>query len=138
MVEERRGFAIIFHSGSYDRLSHGLSIALAALALGRPVRFFFTYWALPYLRKGADAELHLDSEAADYRQILQKNLEKGTLERVSDLIAQTKALGAKFYTCTHSMSLLNIARNELVEEVDRSMGLTTFLTETPEDQILFI
>jgi peroxiredoxin family protein len=36
------------------------------------------------------------------------------------------------------MSILNIARDELAEEVDRPMGLTTFLDETAEDQILFI
>jgi len=36
------------------------------------------------------------------------------------------------------MSLLNIARDNLIDEVDRPMGLTTFLKETAEDQILFI
>jgi peroxiredoxin family protein len=36
------------------------------------------------------------------------------------------------------MGLLNIARDELVEAVDRSMGLTAFLKETSEDQLLYI
>lgn len=49
MDKDRKGLAIIFHSGSYDRISHGLSIALTALALGREVRLFFSYWALEYL-----------------------------------------------------------------------------------------
>ena len=138
MGGEKKGLAVIFHSGSYDRLHHGLSIALAGLALGRPVRFFFTYWALAYLRRGGGSYFHLDSEAEDHPQIIKKNMEKGHPERVSDLISQAKALGGKFYSCTHSMSLLNITRDELIDEVDRSMGLTTFLTETAEDQILFI
>jgi peroxiredoxin family protein len=138
LAGEKRGLAVIFHSGSYDRLHHGLSIALAGLALGRPVRFFFTYWALPYLKRGGDSHFHLDSEAEDYRQVIKKNMEKGHPEGVSGLISQAKALGGKFYACTNSMSLLNIARDELIDEVDRSMGLTTFLTETAEDQILFI
>jgi len=138
MAEDKRGVGIIFHSGSYDRLSHGLSIALAALALGRPVRFFFTYWALPYLRRGGDLHFHLDSEAQDYQQSIKKNLEQGHWEKISDLIVSAKALGGRFYACTHSMGLLNIARDELIEEVDRSMGLTAFLTETAEAQILFI
>jgi peroxiredoxin family protein len=70
--------------------------------------------------------------------MIQENIKKGHLESFSELIAQTKALGAEFCTCTNSMSLLNIARDELVEEVDRPMGLTTFLQKTADDQILFI
>ena len=37
-----------------------------------------------------------------------------------------------------SMGLLNISRDELVKEIDKSMGITTFLTEAIEDQLLFI
>jgi peroxiredoxin family protein len=138
MPEEKRGLAVIFHSGSFDRLHHGFSIALAALALGRPVRFFFSYWALEYLKRGAESHFRLDGEASEHRQVLQKGLEKGHLESIPGMVAQVKAMGGRFYACTHSMGLLNIARDELVEAVDRSMGLTAFLTETAEDQILYI
>ena len=138
MPGEKKGLGIIFHSGSYDRLQHGFSLALAALALGRPVRLFFTYWAFRYLKRGEDSWFHLDSEARDYQPVLQKGLEKGHLESVPEMLSQIKAMGGKCYACTHSMGLLNITRNELAEAVDRSMGLTAFLTETAEDQILFI
>ncbi len=138
MPAEKKGLAIIFHSGSYDRIHHGLSLAMAALALGRPARFFFTYWALGYLKRGEESRFLLDSEAKDYQPVLQKGLEKGPMEQVSEMMAQVKTLGGKCYVCTQSMGLLNIARDELAESVDRSMGLTAFLTETAEDQILFI
>lgn len=134
------GLGIIFHSGSHDRLLHGLSIGLAALALGRNVRLFFTYWALEYLKKGHPVfENKVDPEQnSAHIKIIQENIRRGHLESFSELIAQSKALGAEFYTCTNSMSILNIARDELMEEVDRPMGLTTFLKETAQDQILFI
>jgi len=138
MAAEKKGLGIIFHSGSYDRLQHGFSMALAALALGRPVRLFFTYWAFRYLKRGEESWFHLDSEARDYEPVLQKGLEKGHLESVPEMLRQIKAMGGQCYACTHSIGLLNIARNELVEAVDRSMGLTAFLTETAEDHILFI
>jgi peroxiredoxin family protein len=114
---------------------------LAALALGRNVKLFFTYWALEYLKKGNSSafENKVDQEEnSAHIQIIRENIKKGHLESFSELIAQSKALGAEFYTCTNSMSILNIARDELIEEVNRPMGLTTFLTETAEDQILFI
>jgi len=141
MDSEKSGLGIIFHSGSYDRLHHGISIALAALALGRKVRFLFTYWALEYLRRDVSSALEpkVDKEEDPaHIQTIRENIKKGHLESISDLIVRSKALGAEFYTCTASMSLLNIARDELIDEVDRPMGLTTFLDETAEDQILFI
>ena len=138
MDSDKAGLAIIFHSGSYDRIYHGLSIALAALALGRDVRLFFTYWALDYLRKDKPSLFKLDAEAQKQRRVLEKNIERGHIQKIEELIVQAKSMKAKIYACTSSMGLLNISRNELIGEVDKSMGITTFLTETAQDQILFI
>ncbi len=135
---EKKGLGIIFHSGSYDRIYHGLSIALAAVALGREVRLFFTYWALEYLRKREEPFFELDKEAENYKEIIKKNLEKGHMHKISELIDQAKAMGSKFYVCTNSMGLLNIARDELIKDVNKSMGITAFLTEIMDYQILFI
>ncbi len=135
---EKKGLGIILHSGSYDRLHHGISIALAALALNRDVKLFFTYWALEYLKKKESPVFKLDGEAKEHKDILEKNIERAHLQKVSDLITQMNVMGAKLYACTSSMALLNISRDELIEEVDKSMGITKFLTESAYDQILFI
>lgn len=135
---KKKGLGVIFHSGSYDRLYHGFSLALAASALGREVRLFFSYWALEYLKKDGLAGLQLDNEGRKHKEILEKNIERGHLQKFSELISQSKAMGVKIYACTNSMGLLNIARDELIPEVDKSMGLTTFLVETKDYQILFI
>lgn len=138
MNTQKKALALILHSNSYDRLYQGMSCALAALALGREVKLFFTYWALETLRKDASNALTLDEEAKAHKKILEKNLKEGHMQKISELYAQAKTMGAKFYACTQSMGLLNISRDELVKEVDKSMGLTTFLVEALEDQILFI
>ncbi len=135
---EKKGLGIILHSGSYDRLHHGISVALAALALNRDVKLFFTYWALEYLKKKESPVFELDGEAKEHKDILEKNIERAHLQKVSDLITQMNVMGAKLYACTSSMALLNISRDELIEEVDKSMGITKFLTESVSDQILFI
>ncbi len=138
MTEKSRGLAIILHSGAFDRLQHGLNIAQAALALGREVRLFFTYESLLYLKKDASAHFRLDGEDSFSAKNFQEKAGENIQEEFKELLRATKELGAKFYVCTNSMSILNIARNELIEEVDRTMGLTTFLLATAEDQILFI
>lgn len=124
------GMAIIFHSGSYDRLNHGLSIALAASALGKPTKLFFSYYALEYLRK---RKIKLPED-----ELMKKSVAKGNVQKVPELLSQLKKMGAKIYVCTSSMALLNIIRSEFVEEVDKTIGITTFLTETAEDKLLFI
>lgn len=137
-MSAKPGLGIIIHSGSYDRIYHGLSLALAASALGREVKIFFSYWALEYLKKKAPAGISLDKEAERHKEIIERNIERGHLVNFNELTSQAKKMGAKFYACTSSMGLLNIARDELVQEVDKSMGITTFLTETADFQLLFI
>src|SRR4030066_2006670 len=109
---EKKGLGIIFHSGSYDRIHHGFSIALAALALERETKLFFSYWALEYLKKEGPPNLKLDREAEEAKEMIEKNRKRGHLQGVGELIAQAKAMGAKFFVCTHSMGILNIARDE--------------------------
>ena len=138
MGTDKKGLSIIFHSNSYDRVYHGLSIVLAALAMGREAKFFFTYWALRGLKKDTYPLFKLDKEAEDYRELLEKNIKKGHMLSVSELLTEAKKMGAKVYACTSSMGLLNISRDELIDEVDKSTGITTFLSETKDDQILFI
>lgn len=138
MDTENKGLAIILHSCSYDRLLHGLSLALAAAAMGRQTRIFFTYWALEYLKKGEGLPFKLDEEAKGYRKIIEKNIRDGHIQKIPELFQQAKALKVKFYACTNSMGMLNIARDELDACVDKSMGLTTFLAEAANDQMLFV
>lgn len=121
METDKKGLAIIFHSGSYDRIYHGFSIVLVALALGREVRCFFTYWALEYLIKGKSV-FQLNEEGQTHRKLLEAHMRKGHIQEISELLTQSKAMGAKFYVCTNSMGLLNISRDELVNEVIRVWG----------------
>jgi peroxiredoxin family protein len=138
MSMDKKGLAVIFHSGSFDRIYHGLSIALAVLALGREVKLFFSYWSLDYFRKQELPHFAIDKEAESYKEIIEKNIKKGHILNLDELIKQVKALGAKFYSCTSSMGLLNISRDELGREIDKSMGITTFLTESADYQLIFI
>lgn len=159
------GLGIIFHSGSYDRVHHGLSLALAAGAIGGPVKLFFTYWALEWLKKNNPSSFapwlspgaskgpgpaklllseadppapRLDSEALERGALIARNIKGGHLRAVSELLSDGKTLGIKVYVCTNSMGILNIARDELVGEVDKSMGITGFMMEVAGYQLLFI
>ena len=134
----KKGIGIIFHSGSYDRIYNGLSIAMAALALDREVKLFFSYWALIYLKKEKIEPFKLDKEAITHKKLFEKNIREGHILEIEEMLGRTRKMNAKFYSCASSMGLLNITRDELKDVVDKSMGLVTFLVEVSDYQILFI
>ena len=133
-----KGLGIIFHSGSYDRINNGLSIAMAAVALGWEIKLFFSYWALIYLKKEKSQSFELDKEAITHKRLLEKNIREGHILALEEIFSQAKKMNIKFYSCASSMGLLNITRDELLDTVDKSMGLVTFLAEVSDYQILFI
>jgi peroxiredoxin family protein len=127
----RKGLGIILHSGSYDHVHHGLSVALTALALDREVRLLFTYWALGYVRKDR-------REVRDSDRDLVERMDKRNMGRVADFLSQSKKLGAKIYACSSSMALLNMTRKDLIDEVDDVTGVASFMMETEDGQLLFV
>src|SRR5690606_11681092 len=56
---------VFLHSGDYDRMHHGLSIAAAAVAQERPVELYFVWWALERLLDGRLDEPDLGAARED-------------------------------------------------------------------------
>ncbi len=121
-------FCIFLHSGSYDRVFQAISISNVVLATGGTVHLFFSYGALKRLVKGKIDEVAVEGEPAPFKAEIEKNLKRGTLDTLSEMLDTAKRFeGFKIYACTASMAVLNIARNELMDIVDSSMGLVSFL-----------
>ncbi len=116
----------VLYDGSYGRVSYSLSMAMVALAKGMEVHMLFTHGALRRLVKG-----HLDDlGGGDAREIdvaVEKGVLNGSLPRISETLRDARRLGLKIYACPNGMALLNISRDELVSEVDKVLGLSTFL-----------
>lgn len=138
MDNTRKKLSIIFHSGSYDRVYNGLIVALTALAIGRPVTVLFTYWSLEYVCRDRSTALFLDADAERYRSVIQKNIDQGHFERMSEMMVQYKKLGGTLYVCAGSMALLNVPRESFIEEVDKSAGMVEFLKEAEDGQLIFV
>ncbi len=132
-----KNISIIFHSGSYDRVNHGLSIALSTLLMGGKARLYFTHSSLKYLKRGKKS-ITLPNEDEDYKERYMKSIENGHVERIEDMIKYCKEMGAEFFVCPTSMAILNISRDELIEEVDRAIGLASFISESEGSDLIFI
>ncbi len=132
MTDKNYRLCIFLHSGSYDRVYQAVSITNVTLAMGGEVHIFFSYGALKRLVKGRTDELQADEP---FREEIEKNIKRGTIDSISEMLATAKRFGRlNIYACTASMAVLNIARDELVELVDCSMGLVSFLDLVKEAQ----
>ncbi len=54
------------------------------------------------------------------------------------MIEHCKELGAKFFVCPASMAILNISRDELIQEVDRVEGVASFISESEDSDLIFV
>jgi len=118
---------IILHSGAYDRASYALSLALVALALEMDVHLLLTFEGLRRFTKGHLAEI--GEETSPYvRDNIKRGLASGGIQSLEAQLANARVLGLKLYACPNAMAALNIAHDELIEEVDSVMGLAAFLS----------
>lgn len=126
--EDRQYKLCLFvHSGSYDKVYQALSLANTTLAKGGEVHALFAYGALKRLVRGKTDDLVVEGEPAPFFEELRKNIERGSMEKISDLIDMGKRFGRlKLYACSGSMAILNITRDELIDEVDTVTGLVRF------------
>ncbi len=125
---------IILHSGSYDRASFALSLALGALACGMEVDMLLTYDGLLRFTKGHLADLD-DETSPLVRESFERGLKIGNIQTLGNRLCEAKELGLKLYACPASMAILNITEDELVDEVDGVMGVVTFVSHARDAAI---
>ncbi len=116
---------IILHSGSYDRVTNALSLAIVCLSMGMEAHILLTYQGLRRFRKG-----HLDDADETDPELLaqmQRDIASGKFHSIEYKLDAALELGLKVYACTTAMATCEFVKEDLVEGVDQIMGLTTFM-----------
>src|SRR5262245_57444884 len=121
--------AVFLHSGEYDRVHQGLSIAAAAAAGGREVLVFFFWWALERLVSGRLDEPDLGDGERQARAA--DRLESRGLPTLRELLEHVKQSGkCRLYACSGSLAAV-VDRPDAVERVvDQVVGWSTILELT--------
>ncbi|MBI2287627.1 MAG: DsrE/DsrF/DrsH-like family protein [Chloroflexi bacterium] len=123
---DKERVTIILHSGAYDRAAYALSLALVSLASGMEVHMLLTFEGLLRFTRG-----HLldrgEETSSKIRASVDRGLASGGIQSLEAQLDNARKLGLKIYACPNAMAILNIAQNELIEEVDSIMGLAAFL-----------
>lgn len=151
---------MVCFSGDLDKAIAAFIIANGALAMGRKVTMFFTFWGLNIIRRTEKVKVKKDFISAMFGGMMPrgaKNLKlsnmnmggvgagmiKGLMKKnnvplLEELIAQAIAGGAKIIACNMSMDLMGIKAEELVDGIEYG-GVAAYLDAAEDANVnLFI
>ena len=119
--------AVFLHSGDYDRVHQGLSIAAAAVASGRPVELYLFWWALERFLRGALDEPDLGPE----REAVADRMEARRVPTCRELLRHVRDSGlGSVHACTGSLAALGADPQRPLPEVDGWVGWSAILQRT--------
>ncbi|MCP3140796.1 hypothetical protein LXT23_26045 [Pyxidicoccus sp. QH1ED-7-1] len=117
---------VFLHSGDYDRVHQGLSIAAAAVASGRRAEVYLFWWALERFLKGAldEPDLPGREDVADRMESRGMPTPRVLLEHLSDSGLCTVA------GCTGSLGALGAEARTEGSGIDVWLGWSAILQRT--------
>ncbi len=161
MIEQQDKATIVVFSGDLDKVIACFNIALAAAAMGMPVKMYFTFWGLNVLKKdrgrikskglmrnmlnmlnrGGVSRLHLSKfhMAGMGTWMMKKMMKEKNVLGIPEAIKLAKEMGVEFYACTTTLGIMAISKEDLIPGVDGYVGAATFVQEARESKLaLFI
>jgi peroxiredoxin family protein len=160
MTEVRKKkLAMVVFSGDLDKLFAAFSIAAGAAASNMDVVMFFTFWGLRALKKnvptgksffgrifgrmyGGDIRRASPSRMSFGgigRWMFKKMMKAKKVPSLTELRQTAIDLGVKLYGCQTSMSVMEIPREKMVDDVMACVGVAFFIEQAQEaDVSLFI
>ncbi len=152
---------IVVFSGDLDKVIAGFVIANGALAMGRQVTMFFTFWGLNALRRpekvGAPGK-NLIEKAFGWMMprgsgklalsnmnmggmgglLIRGIMKRKNVPALEEMMAQAVRGGARLVACQMSMDLMGIRREELIDGIEVG-GVASYLEASEKaDNNLFI
>ncbi|MEE3403559.1 MAG: FAD-dependent oxidoreductase [Acutalibacteraceae bacterium] len=155
-----KGKTIIVFDGDMDKVLASFVIANGALAMGRPVTMFFTFWGLTALRRENKVKVKKNFMEKMFGAMLPRGSKKlklskmnmggmGTrmmkkimkdknIDSLEDMMKKAMENGVKIIACSMSMDVMGIHPEELIDGVEIG-GVGTNLGDAEESDVnLFI
>lgn len=155
-----KGKTIIVFDGDMDKVLASFVIANGALAMGRPVTMFFTFWGLTALRRENKVKVKKNFMEKMFGAMLPRGSKKLKLSKMNmggmgtrmmkkimkdknidcleDMMKKAMENGVKIIACSMSMDVMGIHPEELIDGVEIG-GVGTYLGDAEESDVnLFI
>ncbi len=135
-MSEKMKHAYVVHSGTLDKLYPVFMLASTGGAMDAEVHLFFTFWGLDAVKKGG-----LDKAKLPGIMSLGTGMMKGKIKNVgvpslTELMKMCRDTGnVKIYACSTTMAMMDVKKEELIDEVDEIVGAATFLDLAMDAQV---
>ncbi len=158
MSDEKKCSIVVF-SGDMDKVMAGFIIATTAASMGMETSMFFTFWGLKAVQKGnltGDGLLgrmmgvmnrggidRIGPSRFNFggmgRWMFKKMMKQKDVVSLPELRQTAIDLGITLQSCLMSMDVMGVTQEDLIDEIDASVGAATFVLQAQESDItLFI
>ena len=158
-MEKDDGTTIIVMSGDMDKLIAAFNIAIGAAAMGKETNMFFTFWGVKAIQKGNFTGSSLFGRMIGLlnrgginrvgpsrfnmfgmgRWMFKKMMKGKKIPLLDELRKTAIDLGVKLLPCEMSMQVMEIRREDLIDEVQPSCGVAAMLEKAYRSKVtLFI
>ncbi len=159
MSEEKKKASMVVFSGDMDKVMAAFIIATGAAAMGYETTMFFTFWGLKAIQKGNRTGKGFFGKMLGVmnrggidrigpsrfnfggigRWMFKKMMRDKGVTPLVQLRQTAIDLGVKLLACQMSMDVMEIAREDLIDEVADVVGVAAFIGEAGDSEInLFI
>jgi len=157
---DKKDLTIVCFSGDFDKILAAFVMATGAAATNRKVTIFFTFWGLNVLKtdfgrkalgKGILAKVFnfllggrnkLPLSRLNFGGaspcLMTSMMKKHNVATLPELIEAAHALGIRLLACEMALHILELERDDLIEEVADVVGVATFLNESENAHIIFV
>jgi peroxiredoxin family protein len=153
--EQPRKLSIIVSKGSLDMAYPGLVLANAARMMGIEADLFFTFWGMDVIAKKRVDKLKVTptgNPAMHMPQMLgvlpgisnlatsmmTKEMDKLDMPPVHEFLEMVHDAGCGIYACQMASDMMQLDKEDLIDEVDDIIGAMEFLERSEGAQLLFI
>ena len=157
MSEETKKCTIIVFSGDMDKVFAAFIIATTAAAMGMESTMFFTFWGLKAIQKGNPTGNGFFGKMMGVmnrggidrigpskfnfggigRWMFKKMMKDQNVTSLPELLQTAIDLDVKLLACLMSMDVMEISRDDLIDEVADVVGAATMLAEAQESEVQF-
>ncbi len=157
---DKKDLTLVCFSGDFDKVLAAFVMATGAAATNRKVTIFFTFWGLNVLKKdygrkmqgkgflaktfnflmGGRNQLPLSrlNFGGVSPHLMSSMMKKHNVATLPELIEAAHALGIRLVACEMALHILELERDDLIEEVEGVVGVATFLNESENAHIIFV
>ncbi len=131
---------IIVMSGTVDKLLAMATIVSGAVAMGKEVTLFVTFWGLMAFKKGAwqdPSQQRLPAEYQEFGPMMQERMQAMGINPWMKTLETAKELGdIKVYSCSMTQDMFGMKMEDLEDIVDGEKGVAGFISMCDGAEVL--